>query len=158
MAKTHVIRPCFTLGGIRSARRCHLANHTLQFALNACTVIFLIAATLYFAAAPREFTPHAKFLIWHLYIWLFFEKFEAPQAAPPQELQGFNRGAVQVLQNFTIFGLNLVVVAQNGLILWENGARHSKKVSKYLPSPQYSLKASNKYTFDPNPKNSPGIV
>ena len=49
---------------------------------------------------------------------------------------------VQVLQNLIIFGLNWVEVAQNGLILWENGARHSKKVSKYPPAPQYTIKTS----------------
>ena len=49
---------------------------------------------------------------------------------------------VHILQNLIIFGLNWVEVAQNGLILWENGARHSKKLSKYPPAPQYSLKTS----------------
>ena len=33
------------------------------------TVNFLIAATLYFAAAWLENAPSAGFLIWHFYIW-----------------------------------------------------------------------------------------
>ena len=33
------------------------------------TIDFLIAATLYFAAALPELAPHAKFEIWHFYIW-----------------------------------------------------------------------------------------
>ena len=32
-------------------------------------VNFLIAATLYFATALPELAPHAKFEIWHFYIW-----------------------------------------------------------------------------------------
>ncbi len=51
---------------------------------------------------------------------------------------------VQVLQNLIIFGLNWVEVAQNGLILWENGARHSKKLSKYPLAPQYTITRLNK--------------
>ena len=67
-----------------------------------------------------------------------------PSPAAPGRPMGeiWDVWGVQVLHNLIIFGLNWVEVAQNGLILWENEARHSKKLSKYPPAPQDTLKTS----------------
>ena len=41
-----------------------------------------------------------------------------------------------------ILGMNRVLMAQNGLKLWENGAGRSRKAMGYLPEPWDSIKKS----------------
>ena len=43
-----------------------------------------------------------------------------------------------------ILGMNGVAMARNGLILWENDATGSRKVSRYLPDPREAIKRSKK--------------
>ena len=45
-------------------------------------------------------------------------------------------------KKYIISGVNGVVVARDGLILWENGATGSRKVSRHLPGFRDGLKTS----------------
>ena len=71
---------------------------------------------------------------------VIFEKFEPPEAAPPQKHRAF-KGGVSFLRNLNrrrqrrhgSTGLNGVGSNSNGLILWENDATRLRKVFRYLP-------------------------
>ena len=67
---------------------------------------------------------------------------KVPGEKSKMEIEFEKRGVwdVRVRTHLVVLGVNGVVVGRNGLILWENEATDSRKVSRHLPGPKYTIK------------------